>query len=50
MNLIELEEKFNIIITLDDNLFYVYGRNGELLFLAPSVKEIEKGMIELSRM
>ena len=40
----ELEKKYNISIDPKENLFYVYGYFGGLLFIADSIPTIEKEM------
>ena len=40
----ELEKKYNISIDPKENIFYVYGYFGGLLFIADSIEHIEKEM------
>lgn len=49
MDIEELEQKHNIIIDINDGLFFVCDIKHNLLFIATSIDEIEKGMLNQYR-
>ena len=49
MSIEELEQKHNIIIDINDGLFLVCDINHNLLFIASSLEQIEKEMLNSYR-